>query len=72
VGKIRHTGVTSAQQFPDVIPLPGFDAVEQADQIISIFGTQNSVFPERSGLDGELSNRTGTKVLPPVQVVPAL
>jgi len=46
VGKIRHTGVTSAQQFPDVIPLPGFDAVEQADQIISIFGTQNSVFPE--------------------------
>lgn len=34
------------RQFPDVIPLPGFDAVEQVDQIAAIYKTENKVFPE--------------------------
>jgi len=34
------------RQFPDVIPLPGFDAVEQVDQITAVYEIQNSVFPE--------------------------
>jgi len=31
------------RQFPDVIPLPGFDTVEQVDQITSIYETDNAV-----------------------------
>lgn len=34
------------RQFPDVIPLPGFDAVEQVDQIAGIYETDSKVFPE--------------------------
>lgn len=34
------------RQYPDVIPLPGFDAVEQVDQIAAIYETQNEVLPE--------------------------
>lgn len=34
------------RQFPDVIPLPGFDAVEQVDQIIAIYQTKNEIVPE--------------------------
>ena len=34
------------RQFPDVIPLPGFDAVEQVDQITAIYKAENEVFPE--------------------------
>ena len=34
------------RQFPDVIPLPGFDAVGQVDQIAAIYETENEVFPE--------------------------
>jgi predicted aldo/keto reductase-like oxidoreductase len=34
------------RQFPDVIPLPGFDAPEQVDQIANIYETENSVSPE--------------------------
>jgi len=34
------------RQFRDVIPLAGFDAVEQVDQIAAIYKTENEVFPE--------------------------
>jgi uncharacterized protein len=34
------------RQFPDVIPLPGFDAVEQVDQIVALYETENAVRPE--------------------------
>lgn len=34
------------RQFPDVIPLPGFDAVSQVDQILAIYETENSVSSE--------------------------
>jgi hypothetical protein len=34
------------RRFPDVIPLPGFDAVEQVDQIVNIYKTENQVLPE--------------------------
>jgi predicted aldo/keto reductase-like oxidoreductase len=34
------------RQFPDVIPLPGFDAPEQVDQVADIYETENSVLPE--------------------------
>lgn len=34
------------RQFPDVIPLPGFDAVGQVDQVVAIYETENVVFPE--------------------------
>ncbi|MBF0529887.1 MAG: aldo/keto reductase [Deltaproteobacteria bacterium] len=34
------------RRFPDVIPLPGFDAVEQVDQIVAIYDTENEVRPE--------------------------
>ncbi len=34
------------RRFPDVIPLPGFDAVGQVDQIIAIYETENAVLPE--------------------------
>lgn len=34
------------RQFPDVIPLPGFDAVEQVDQIVAVYETENAVIPE--------------------------
>ncbi len=34
------------RQFPDVIPLPGFDAVEQVDQIAAVYETENEVIPE--------------------------
>ncbi len=34
------------RRFPDVIPLPGFDAVEQVDQVANLYATENEVFPE--------------------------
>ena len=34
------------RRFSDVIPLPGFDAVEQVDQIVAVYETQNSVNPD--------------------------
>ncbi len=34
------------RQFTDVIPLPGFDAVGQVDQIAAIYETENTVSPE--------------------------
>ncbi|MGA2225629.1 MAG: aldo/keto reductase, partial [Syntrophobacteraceae bacterium] len=34
------------RQFTDVIPLPGFDAVGQVDQIVAIYESENAVFPE--------------------------
>lgn len=34
------------RQFSDVIPLAGFDAVEQVDQIVAVYETENAVFPE--------------------------
>ena len=34
------------RQFPDVIPIPGFDALEQVDQVEAIYQTQNLVLPE--------------------------
>ncbi|MFZ0932573.1 MAG: aldo/keto reductase [Syntrophobacteraceae bacterium] len=34
------------RQFPDVIPLPGFDALDQVDQIVTIYETENAVLPE--------------------------
>jgi uncharacterized protein len=34
------------RRFPDVIPLPGFDAVEQVDQITALYDTENKVLPE--------------------------
>lgn len=34
------------RQFTDVIPLPGFDAVGQVDQLVAIYETENVVFPE--------------------------
>jgi uncharacterized protein len=34
------------RQFTDVIPLPGFDAVGQVDQIVAIYETENTLSPE--------------------------
>ena len=34
------------RQFTDVIPLPGFDAVRQVDEIVAAYETENAVFPE--------------------------
>jgi len=34
------------RQFPDVIPLPGFDAVGQVDQVVAIYESENVVSPE--------------------------
>lgn len=34
------------RQFPDVVPLPGFDEVEQVDQIAAIYKTDNELLPE--------------------------
>ncbi len=34
------------RQWPDVIPLPGFDAVEGVDEIVALYGTENIVSPE--------------------------
>jgi len=34
------------RQFPDAIPLPGFDAVGQVDQIAAVYETENAVLPE--------------------------
>src|SRR5208283_863735 len=34
------------RQFSDVIPLAGFDAVEQVDQIVAVYETENAVIPE--------------------------
>jgi uncharacterized protein len=34
------------RQFADVIPLPGFDALEQVDQIVAVYETENAVLPE--------------------------
>jgi hypothetical protein len=34
------------RRYPDVIPLPGFDAVEQVDQVAAIYETRNEVLPE--------------------------
>ena len=31
------------RQFPDVIPLPGFDAVEQVDEVLGFYETENAV-----------------------------
>jgi uncharacterized protein len=41
------------RQFPDVIPLPGFDALEQVDQIVSLYEIENAVLPEDlAAMDG--------------------
>ncbi len=34
------------RQFTDVIPLPGFDAVRQVDEIVAAYETENAVVPE--------------------------
>jgi uncharacterized protein len=34
------------RQFPDVIPLPGFDAVEQVDQVVGFYPEENVVSPQ--------------------------
>jgi uncharacterized protein len=34
------------RQYTDVIPLPGFDAVGQVDQIVAVYETENAVLPE--------------------------
>ncbi|MEN6438635.1 MAG: aldo/keto reductase [Syntrophobacter sp.] len=34
------------RQYPDVIPLAGFDAVEQVDQITALYDAENKVLPE--------------------------
>jgi uncharacterized protein len=34
------------RRYPDVVPLAGFDAVEQVDQIVGIYKTENQVLPE--------------------------
>jgi uncharacterized protein len=34
------------RQFPYVVPLPGFDATSQVDQVLAIYETENAVFPE--------------------------
>ncbi|MGC8493440.1 MAG: aldo/keto reductase [Syntrophobacteraceae bacterium] len=34
------------RQFPDVIAIPGFDAVEQVDQVVAIYRNKNEVLPE--------------------------
>jgi predicted aldo/keto reductase-like oxidoreductase len=34
------------RRFPDVIPLPGFDAVWQVDQVADLYETENEVLPE--------------------------
>jgi uncharacterized protein len=34
------------RQFPDVIPLPGFDAVKQVDQVTAIYQAENEVLPD--------------------------
>lgn len=34
------------RQFPDVIPLPGFDAIEQVDQVTAFYDIENEVLPE--------------------------
>jgi uncharacterized protein len=40
------------RQFSDVVPLPGFDAVEQVDQIAAICETENAVSPaNRAAMD---------------------
>ncbi len=33
------------RQWPDVIPLPGFDAVDQVDEVVGIYDSENIVFP---------------------------
>ncbi len=41
------------RQFPDVIPLPGFDALEQVDQIVSLYEIENAVLSEDlAAMDG--------------------
>ena len=34
------------RQWPDVIPLPGFDAPEQVDEVVELYGQENVVTPE--------------------------
>ncbi len=34
------------RRFPDVIPIPGFDAIEQVDQVVAIYRNKNEVLPE--------------------------
>lgn len=46
------------RQFPDVIPLPGFDAVGQVDEIVAIYETENTVSPE----DLAAMERSGTEL----------
>jgi uncharacterized protein len=46
------------RQFPDVIPLPGFDAVGQVDEIIAIYEAENTVSSE----DLAAMERSGTEL----------
>jgi uncharacterized protein len=34
------------RQFPDAVPIPGFDSVESVDQIVSIYSHENSLTPK--------------------------
>ena len=34
------------RQWPDVIPLPGFDAVDKVDEVVDIYESENIVLPE--------------------------
>jgi hypothetical protein len=47
------------RQFPDVIPLPGFDALEQVDQIVAIYETGNDLFPEDLDAMEKIKTRLG-------------
>ncbi len=49
------------RQFPDVIPLPGFDAVEQVDQIAAIYEKENKVLPEDLAAMERFRNELGQR-----------
>ena len=60
------------RQFPDVIPLPGFDAVEQVDEVLGFYETGKCRLRGRSRSDGTISQGTRRTVLPALRILPAL
>lgn len=47
------------RQYPDVIPIPGFDSVEAIDEVVSLYQHENRLSPEDDRLTDRYKNELG-------------
>ena len=49
------------RQYPEVIPIPGFDSIESVDEIVSIYGQDNIVTPKDLEIMDDYRKRLGSQ-----------